>query len=142
MLRRTLMLIVLGALVLGCRGRAPPEKTLPLRSSVIFAVESEQGKVHLSMWTTEVFPCLNYILQTRFKRQGNRIELDIQGITPPSTCFGKEGPARYSRSLKLGVGSFDLIIHGRGESDRYRVTITGSNVQIRPLRQTFTDYWR
>lgn len=135
--------VVLGGVTLGCgRQTTQSEKALPLRSSVIFALESKGGKVQLSMWTTEVFPCLNYTLQTRFKQRGNRVELTIQGITPPETCFGKEGPARYSRTFEVNSSSFDLVIRGRGGDDRYRVTITRSKVELRPLRQTFTDYWR
>ena len=144
MLPRILLIVAVGSLLLGCRQSREPDgrNLIPLRSSVIFSLEEEEGKVRLLMWTTEVFPCLNYELRTDYRQRKSRFEVTIKGIVPPRTCFGKEGPARYTRSLGSLSGTYELVIRSQRETDRYRVTVVRDRIRIRPMQQSFTDYWR
>jgi hypothetical protein len=137
----SLIIVIVGSLLLGCSRQTGAKDVIPLRSSVIFALEQD-GKVKLSMWTTEVFPCLNYDLRTDFRQTGRRIEVTIEGVVPPGTCFGKEGPARYVHSLgSLSPGTYELVIASRRQTDRYRIRAVQDRLEIDPVQQSFTDYW-
>lgn len=139
-LRLLVVAVVVGGLLLGCGNDSGD--MLPLRSSVIFAVEEEEGEgFRFYMWTTEVFPCLNYNLQTDFRQRGHRIEAKIKGITRPGTCLNKEGPARYTHTLGTLSGTYELYISSREKTDEYRIAVIRDKVEIDPLQQSFTDYW-
>ncbi|MFQ5343154.1 MAG: hypothetical protein ACE5F6_16565 [Anaerolineae bacterium] len=137
----SLIIVIVGSLLLGCSRQTGDKDVIPLRSSVIFAIEQD-GEVKLSMWTTEVFPCLNYDLRTDFRQTGRRIEVKIDGVVPPKTCFGREGPARYVHSMvSLSPGTYELVIASQRQTDRYRIRAVQDRLEIDPVQQSFTDYW-
>lgn len=140
--RMWLIMAVVGSLLVGCRKQSETANMTPLRSNVIFALE-ENGQVRLSMWTTEIFPCLNYDLRSDFRQTGRRVEVAIKGIVPPTTCVGKEGPARFVRSLgSMSFGTYELIIKSQRHTDRYNIRVARNEIEINPVQQSFTDYWK
>lgn len=132
--------IVVSSLLLGCNS-ADTSDVEPLRSSVIFAIEEQEGEADLLMWTTEVFPCLNYSLRTDFRQAGHQVEVKIKGVVPPATCIKKEGPARYAHSLGSLSGTYDFVVRSQRQTDRYCIRAGRGGIEVNPLQQTFTDYW-
>ncbi len=130
-------------------------KLRSIECNIIFSVEEgyknyvaiNEPEIKLSMVTEEWYPCCNWSILSYLVVGKNRISVDLIGIYEPRYCSMSFGPATSFSFLNISNGEYPLYFTYRGVTDKYKLTVTDSTIQIIKVFSQFTQpeftlFWR
>jgi len=130
-------------------------KLRSIECNIIFRVEEgykniesvHEPEIKLSMVTEEWFPCCDWTILSYLAVGKNRISVDLIGIYEPRYCSMTFGPATSFSFLNISNGEYPLYFTYRNVTDKYKLTVTDSTIQIIKVFSQFTQpeftlFWR
>lgn len=97
---------------------------------------TETPKLRLMLASTEMFPCVNYSLNTSIFTNGNELIIRFNTIEEPNICFTSIGPAMAYVDLAENIDTVTFI--NGFDIDTYSVTVNTEAVAINSPDGTFT----
>ena len=98
---------------------------------------SQQVLLHVSDQRT--YPCANYQIESATSITGQTIRVSMSGnVIKPDVCMTSTGPAQYQTALPLVPGTYELEFARSSATDRYRLTMTPSAIEITTIASSFT----
>lgn len=135
-----LILFLLSLFASGCVvdfGQEPPDlKSLNGKVHILISEkhpsEDQDPIIAISMVSEHIFECINYRIVYTLSKNGNTLNLHIEGVTIGPICATALGPATATHFLNLPVGTYTLRVHLDGYIDTYTVHIANDAIQLIP----------
>lgn len=98
--------------------------------------DTQEPVLKLKLISSEIFPCVNYILSTTEFTKGNEIIIRFGEIIEPEICLTALGPAISYIDLPLNTNKVTFINGNR--IDKYSIDINEQKISVTLIENNFT----
>ncbi len=98
--------------------------------------ETQEPVLKLKLISSEIFPCINYILSTTEFTKGNELIIRFNEIIEPEICLTALGPAISYIDLPLDINKVTLI--NGNTIDKYSIDINEQKISVTLIENNFT----
>ena len=143
-----ILLLMFLSFLSSCKVNNPSNSEFqPLEGKIIFSLTEGHEyqdavgnpKIVLKMRTEKIYGCINYSIVTRVLRLDKGISVVVYGISISNVCLTALGPARHEEFLNLPEGEYPLSFSYWGTTDRYKVKISDSSIEVVLIESNFTE---
>jgi hypothetical protein len=92
---------------------------------------TSRPRILLEIATLRQYGCMNFWINHTFSFEKNVIEVELLNVNTSGACLTAFGSAKLEEELPLTNGVYALEIHQGLITDRYRVTIAPTVIQLK-----------
>lgn len=133
-----LVLLILGGLTVSCSKEYDSNHIYSgVKIQIWEDLAQGPSKYAFSCQTLEMFNCLNYTIENKIKRSGNKFEIELLRVELGSDfCEIGDGPAMVKVSLgELNTGTYDVDFLFNGDKYQVQLSIDDAQVKVTPKKE-------